>query len=61
MAENKNWATPSMKEYPFWREGMSADEYEREREYYQKNFEDLVITGKYIPLWKQSTERDNNE
>ena len=54
MAENKNWATPSMKEYPFWREGMSADEYDREREYYQKNFEELVMTGKYVPLWKQN-------
>jgi len=55
MAERfDNWATPGMKEYPFWREDMQPDEFDIEREYYLKNIYELVQTGKYIPLWKQS-------
>ena len=53
MAEN-NWATPTMKEVPFWYDGISEEEYEKEREYYFKNF-NLVQKGMYIPLWKQKT------
>lgn len=52
MAENDNWSTPTLREVPFWRDGMSQDEYEIEREYYAKNFH-LVRQGKYVPLWKQ--------
>lgn len=53
MMNNVNdWASPTLKEVPFWREGMSPEEYETEREYYAKNF-DLVKEGKYVPLWKQ--------
>ena len=37
MAEN-DWATPSLKEVPFWRDGMSPEEYEVEREYLYNNF-----------------------
>lgn len=53
MVENKDWATPGMKEYPFWQAEMTVEEFEKEREYYLKNFE-LVLEGKYIPLWKQN-------
>ena len=49
-----DWATPGMKEYPFWRNDMTIDEFDKEREYYLKNFEQLVLTGKYVPLWKQN-------
>lgn len=52
MAENKEWATPTLKEVPFWRDGMDVKEYDAEREYYAKKFE-LVKQGKYVPLWKQ--------
>ncbi|MEF9917159.1 MAG: hypothetical protein RR275_03470 [Lachnospiraceae bacterium] len=52
MEENKEWATPTLKEVPFWREGMGVDEYDKEREYYSKNFVTLVQSGKYKPLWK---------
>lgn len=33
---------------------MSPDEYDKEREYYFKNFDSLVKNGKYTPLWKQN-------
>lgn len=53
MEGNKNWATPGMKEYPFWRADMSVEEFDKEREYYLKNF-DLVQEGNYVPLWQQN-------
>lgn len=50
--DENDWATPTLKEYPFWREGMSSLEYENERIYYYKHFKD-VENGTYKPLWKQ--------
>ena len=51
--ENKNdWATPSLKEAPFWRDGMTPEEYDAEREYLGRNYH-LLIQGTYKPLWKQ--------
>lgn len=52
MAEKSNWVTFSMMEVPFWRDGMQPEEYEKEREYYYRNF-DKVKSGEYVPLWKQ--------
>lgn len=52
MAENNEWATPTLKEAPYWKDGMSVEEYEKEREYYYKHLKD-VRSGTYIPLWKQ--------
>ncbi len=48
----KNWATETLKEAPFWREGMLPEEYDIEREYLAKHWNDLQ-DGKYIPLWQQ--------
>lgn len=56
MEENEDWATDTLKEAPFWREGMSPEEYDEEREYLSKNFY-LLQEGKYIPLLKQ---KENN-
>ena len=53
--KNGNWANYTLKEAPFWREGMTPEEYDIEREYYGKNY-DLVRKGKYVPLWKQNKE-----
>ncbi len=50
----EEWAMPTLKEAPWWREGMTPEEYEVERDYYGAHFGDLVVEGKYIPLWKQS-------
>ena len=47
-----DWATASLKEVPFWRDDMSPEEYDREREYYIRNY-DLVRKCQYVPLWKQ--------
>ncbi len=52
MEENTEWASYSLKEAPYWRKGMTVEEYEVEREYYYKHIED-VKEGKYKPLWKQ--------
>lgn len=52
MEENKDWASAGLKEMPFWRNGMTPEEYDAEREYYLKNIK-LFREGKYIPLWKQ--------
>ena len=51
MADN-NWETATVKEVPFWREDMQPDEYDKEREYFAKHYEDYK-NGKYIPLWQQ--------
>lgn len=56
MEENNNdWANPTLKEAPYWRDGMTPEEYDMEREYYYKNFH-LVRERKYKPLWKQQEE-----
>jgi len=53
--EYGDWANPTLKEMPFWREGMTPEEYDTEREYYYKNY-DLVRKMKYKPLWVQKKE-----
>lgn len=53
MMEGKdNWSTPTLREVPFWRDGMSQEEYEKEREYLARNYH-LFRQGRYVPLWKQ--------
>lgn len=51
--DNKNWATETLKEAPYWREGMSVEEYEKERNYFHQHIAEWT-NGKYIPLWKQN-------
>lgn len=42
MEENKSeWATENLKEAPFFVEGMTPQEYDKEREYYLKNFKKI--------------------
>lgn len=43
---------PRLLEYPFVRNGMTVEEYHREKKYYGDNY-DKVLSGEYIPLWKQ--------
>ena len=38
MEENEDWATDTLKEAPFWRDGMSPEEYDEEREHLAKNY-----------------------
>ena len=52
MVKKSDWATETLMEAPYWRNGMSPEEYDEEREYFAKNFEKYV-SGEYIPLWKQ--------
>lgn len=50
--QSNDWATETLKEAPYWRDGMTPEEYEIEREYLGKNYH-LLKEGKYAPLWKQ--------
>ena len=50
--ESKDWATETLKEAPFWRDGMTPEEYDEEREYLGKNYT-LLQKRTYVPLWKQ--------
>ncbi|MBR1456959.1 MAG: hypothetical protein IJ594_07345 [Oscillospiraceae bacterium] len=45
----------SMKEYPFYHEGMTVAEWKEERQYMADHMEE-VKHGKYKPLWKQKNE-----
>lgn len=50
--EDNSWATPGMREAPFWREGMTIDEYFEENDYLYMNFEKLQH-GEYKTLYEQ--------
>ena len=54
MAKESDWATYTLMEAPFWRSGMTPEEYDIEREYFYKHIEE-VKEGKYVPLWKQNS------
>lgn len=45
---------------PFYREGMSVEDYRRERIYLNENV-DIFIDGTYVPLWKQKLRRDRDD
>lgn len=49
-----DWATPTLKECPWWRDGMTPEEYDIEREYCCKNYDTSEKMISYIPLWKQN-------
>ena len=59
MEEDNNWANASLREVPFWRDGMSIDEYERERDYYYRNI-NKFWDGTYTPLCKQKMTTSEN-
>ena len=54
MEEKSNdWATHSMKEFEFWQDGMTPEEFEKER----NHFYTMLSSGKrseYKPLWKMN-------
>lgn len=56
--DEKDWTSDTLKEAPFYREGMSQEEYDIEREYHGKNTK-LVLSGQYEPLWKQRQKRES--
>ncbi|MCM1115614.1 MAG: hypothetical protein NC397_08980 [Clostridium sp.] len=51
--DKQNWAVPELRKYPWWRDNMTPEEYDEERDYYYENFESLVKKGLYKPLWQQ--------
>lgn len=53
-----DWANETLKCAPFWRDGMTQEEFDREGEYYCNNYFNLVETGQYTPLWKQKQASD---
>ena len=50
------WETPNEHEKPFWRDGMSPEEYDIENEYLGRNFSKRH-TREYFPLWRQKIMR----
>lgn len=40
--------------YPFIREGMTPDEYMKEKDYFFSHYDDYE-NGTYVPLWKQES------
>ena len=48
----ENWATYTLMEAPFWRDGMTPEEYELERTYLGLHWRELAACA-YRPLWKQ--------
>lgn len=58
--ENIEWATPQMKEYTFWHDGMTPEDYEIEQAYYLASVGNPEKRAKYKPLWKQ-LELDNTK
>lgn len=54
--KNSDWSTATLREVPFWREGMTPEEYDAEREYLGRNW-DLFLKGEYVPLWKQNEQK----
>ena len=53
MEEKNDWANSMIKEYPFWRDGMSPEEFDAERDYFYRHFEDYK-KKRYKPLWMQN-------
>ena len=57
--EEKDWATATLREVPFWRNDMQPEENDIERAYYIVHFDDLR-KGTYNPLWKQKINGNPN-
>ena len=55
MAKESDWASYGLMEVPYWRNGMSPEEYEEEQRYFYMHFEDWK-EGTYMPIWKQRME-----
>lgn len=57
MDRNRDWASDTLKEAPFWVSGMTPEEYDREREYYLSHY-DEIRSGKmeYVPLHRRETD-----
>lgn len=53
--DKNDWASPTLKEAPFWRDGMTPEEYNVEREYFNKHWDEYT-NGEDLPLWKQKAE-----
>ena len=61
VSQKKNiYEDPFYYDAPFYREGMSVEDYRRERIYLNENV-DIFIDGTYVPLWKQKLRRDRDD
>ena len=48
-----NWPSILTDGLPFVREGMSVEEFEKEKEYFGEHYAEY-LNGAYEPLWKQN-------
>ena len=53
--DDKNWCYGTLREVPFYFDGITPEQYDKEREYWIKNWEQYK-RGEYVPLWKQEKE-----
>ena len=49
----EEWEAFGRMEHPYWRDGMTPEQFDTEGEYYCTNYFNLVEVGKYTLLWKQ--------
>lgn len=52
MMDEKKWPTAGTKEWIFWRDGMTPEEFDTEYQYLAEHYSELQA-GTYVPLWKQ--------
>lgn len=59
MDKNDKWATESIKENPYWTDGMSPEEYDMERRFYLTYYEE-IRTGQmeYVKPNKRKVVKD---
>lgn len=60
MDQGELYGDPFYEDEPFYRVGMSVQEFHREQEYLNDNIE-LFMKGDYKPLWKQRQRRNRSE
>ena len=58
MAKNDVITNFALLEYPFIHEGITHEEYEKERDYFIHHYEDYK-KGTYVPLWKQEKQNES--
>ena len=58
-SKKSDWARGTIKEVPFWREDMSVEEYEEERNYLNQHWTDYM-NNRYAVLYFNTTSSADN-
>lgn len=60
MDKSSLYGDPFYEDEPFYRIGMSVQEFQREQKYLNDHIE-AFVKGDYTPLWKQRKKRAKNQ